>query len=399
MQGQSVTTQRAEEPHENHGRILVVDDEPLNRELLRDLLVARGHEVVEAEDGVNAITKAGSVDCDAILLDVMMPRMDGLEACRQLKANPETAHIPVLMVTALVEREQRLQGIAAGANDYLTKPIDRQDVILRVHNAVAAKRLYDRVEAELLRVRELEALRDNLTRFIMHDMRAPLMSMMGGLQIMMDGFQGSGDDKQFLAMALGATQELTEMVSSLLDVSRMESRQMPLHVETCDVATLAKDAIRRIEPLTTFREVRMRAFGDSAPARVDKGLIGRVFTNLLVNAIKFSPVGSEIAVKVSRENADIRAEVSDAGPGIPPEHHDRIFEKFGQVEYRRENRKHSTGLGLAFCKLAVEAHGGRIGVESPSTPFPPSPEGTAEASMAAEAGKGSTFWFTIPARG
>lgn len=130
------------------GRILIVDDDPKNRELLRDLLEVNGYSVLEAEDGVDALAKVAASACDVILLDVMMPRMDGLEVCRQLKANPATAPIPVLMVTALAEKEERLQGIAAGANDYLMKPVERQDVLLRVRNALYAKRLYDQVQRE-----------------------------------------------------------------------------------------------------------------------------------------------------------------------------------------------------------------------------------------------------------
>jgi len=126
-------------PHQTHqskqGRVLVADDEPHNRELLRDLLEADGFSVIEAENGMVALEKVNSAACDVILLDVMMPYMDGFEACRQLKENPETRHIPVLIVSALSDRLQRLQGIEVGANDYLTKPIDQRDVILRVRNA------------------------------------------------------------------------------------------------------------------------------------------------------------------------------------------------------------------------------------------------------------------------
>jgi signal transduction histidine kinase len=281
------------------------------------------------------------------------------------------------MVTALSERQHRLQGIEAGANDFLAKPIDRQDVALRVRNAAHTKRLYDRVQAELARVKELEALRANLTSFIVHDMRSPLMAIMGGLQIVADRASVSPEDRQFLDMSLGSVGELTEMVSAMLDVSRMESRQMPLHCEVCEADALADSAIKRIAALANFHDVRIEVSGTAGAVNVDKGLIERVLINFLHNAIKFSPSGSRIEVRFSREDATARVEVSDRGPGIPPEQRERIFEKFGQVESRRENRKYSTGLGLTFCKMAVEAHGGRIGVES-------------------EVGKGSTFWFALP---
>src|SRR4026207_1614143 len=130
------------------GCVLVVDDEENNRMLLRDTLERRNYEVVEAEDGAAALAFIKKRSPDVILLDLMMPGMDGFVVCREIKRNPATAAIPVLMVTALSERKERLMGIEAGANDFLNKPVDLQDVILRVGNAVYTKRLYDRLQAE-----------------------------------------------------------------------------------------------------------------------------------------------------------------------------------------------------------------------------------------------------------
>jgi adenylate cyclase len=130
------------------GFVLVVDDEEQNRTLLRDPLEARGYEVEEAENGMQALQKFAARPPDVILLDLMMPKMDGFEVCRRLRKDPKTAHIPILMITALSERSDRLMGIQAGANDFLNKPIDIQDVILRVGNAVYAKHLHDQLQIE-----------------------------------------------------------------------------------------------------------------------------------------------------------------------------------------------------------------------------------------------------------
>jgi class 3 adenylate cyclase/CheY-like chemotaxis protein len=130
------------------GFVLVVDDEEQNRSLLRDPLEARGYEIAEAENGMVALEKIAARLPDVILLDVMMPKMDGFEVCRRLKTDSKTAHIPILMVTALSDRKERLMGIAVGANDFLNKPVDIQDVILRVGNAVYTKHLHDQLQAE-----------------------------------------------------------------------------------------------------------------------------------------------------------------------------------------------------------------------------------------------------------
>ncbi len=138
------------------GHVLVVDDEEQNRELLRDLVEEQGHQVTEAENGEQALERVKKATPDVILLDVMMPGMDGFEVCRRLKANPETAPIPILLVTSLTERSERLTGIEAGANDFISKPIDTQDVLLRVRNAVYTRHLYNTVQENYEKVQKLE---------------------------------------------------------------------------------------------------------------------------------------------------------------------------------------------------------------------------------------------------
>ena len=140
---------------QTRGHVLIVDDEEPNRTLLRDPLEARGFRVTEAENGVQALEVTARVIPDAILLDVMMPGMDGFQLCRNFKSAPRTAHVPVLLITALSERKERLLGIEAGANDFLNKPVDLQDLILRVANATAAKSLVDQLQAEHERAERL----------------------------------------------------------------------------------------------------------------------------------------------------------------------------------------------------------------------------------------------------
>ncbi|CAK0771699.1 histidine kinase [Gammaproteobacteria bacterium] len=365
--------------HSTHrpGRILVVDDDLWNRELLRDILVVQGHEVAEAEDGIDALEKVGSEDFDVILLDVMMPRLNGIETCRRLKQDPRTTPIPILMITTLSERDQRLQGIAAGANDYLTKPIVRQDVLLRVRNAVHTKRLYDQVRNDFAKLQALESLRESLTHFIVHDMRSPLQTILGGLQVSLERPDLTIDTREFLSMAQRAADKLAEMVASLLDIGRIEAGQMPLDMTVQDLTALAEEARSAILSQAQLRDIHITIAGTVVPVRVDEGLIRRVFVNLLGNAIKFSPKGATIVVRVYPDDQGGRVEVSDMGPGLTEAKQARVFDKFGQIAAHRQDKKYSTGLGLTFCKLVVERHGGRIGIES-------------------EVGRGSTFWFSIP---
>jgi signal transduction histidine kinase len=360
------------------GRVMVVDDEEKSRRLLADLLAAEGYTVQAAADGMEALQLAHGFKPETILMDVMMPKLDGVEACRRLKADPATASIPVLMVTALSERADRLKGIQAGANDFLAKPIDAEELRLRVKNAVHAKHLYDKVQDDFARLRELETLRDNLTNMIVHDMRSPLNVMNMSYEIIATTPKNlSPTQKALMAAGRDACQKLIEMVTSLLDVSRMEAGKMPLNLVLCDIREIARAAVDSVAVLAREDALTLRVTGNSAGGVVDRDITHRIFVNLLGNAIKFSPKGGTIGIEISSAGETVRVAVTDQGPGIPPEYHRRIFEKFGQVESREENKKYSTGLGLAFCKLAVEAHGGEIGVAS-------------------QAGRGSTFTFSIP---
>ncbi len=360
------------------GRILVADDEAFNRIILQDILESQGHHVTLAEDGKQTIEMAFAEPPDVVLLDIMMPKMDGYEVCSQLRKDSRTAHLPILIITALKDRAERLKGIRSGANDFLTKPIDAEEIRLRVKNAVLAKHLYDKMQEALVKLRELETLRDNLTHMIVHDMRSPLMVASGSFEMIAHEQERlSSTQKEFVAMGQNACRELVERVTSLLDVSRMEAGKMPLIRVSCDIRKMAQTAVDSVAVLVRKRKLTLRVTGDSAHADVDRDITHRVFVNVLGNAITFSPEGGTIGIGISSTERAVRVTVTDQGPGIAPELHQRIFDKFGQVVSRKEDRRPSTGLGLTFCKLAVEAHGGQIGVES-------------------EVGAGSTFWFTLP---
>ncbi len=368
-----------EQAPECAGKILVVDDEEINRELLSSLLSVYHYDVVEAEDGETALELAAAAPPDTVLLDVMMPGLDGFEVCRRLKADPATAAIPVLLVTALSERKDRLTGIKAGANDFLTKPIDSQDVVLRVRNAVHAKRLYDQVRESYERLCELEQLRDNLTHMIVHDLRSPLTGLYGHLQLleMSAADKLDDEDQKDLQNALTSATALIDMVSSLLDVSRLESGKMPLRPREFDIAPLVDDAIGTLGAMVQKCNVTWEQPPERFPAFCDPDVTRRIIANLLGNALKFTPERGDVTVLLEGSDAGPKLCVIDSGPGIPKEFHGKIFEKFGQADIRQTGTKYSTGLGLTFCKLAVEAQGGTIGVES-------------------EPGQGSVFWFALP---
>lgn len=364
-------------PSATSSRVLVVDDEPKNRELICDTLEAHGFETEEAGDGAQALASISRSAPDIVLLDVAMPGMDGLEVCRRLRSQKSTADLPVLMVTAHADRSDRLDGIKAGANDYLTKPVDLQDLVLRVRNTAAMKRLNDTVKDNLLRLQELERLRDGLTHMVIHDLRSPLSTITMALQLIGPAVaeQLGPDKKKFLDTAESGARLMSDMVASLLDVSRLEEGKMPLQRKPCDLAAIVDEVVEQLRLSATNRTLRFEPPEHSATAEADEELLRRVITNLTRNALKFTPKDGTVEIDISTQDGAIRVSVRDNGPGIAPEMHERIFEKFGQIA--DDHARKGSGLGLTFCKLAVEAHGGQIGVES-------------------QVNSGSTFWFTVP---
>jgi len=350
--------------------------------MVSSALTADGYHVQKATRGDEVIPIVQASPPDVLLVEVTLPGMDGIEICRRLHDDPTTAHIPVILMTAHRRREKRLDGISAGAQDFLLKPLDIPDLRIRVRNSADTKRLYDESQEQLATITELEQLRDSLVHMIVHDLKSPLTAVMGNLQLM-DLFLSDEVDqntRNALEGGLAGARKMDEMVGSILAVSKLESGTLELNREASSMKDVAQEAIALMGP----KADRIKLFGPNADwdvqAHLDSDLIQRVLQNLLSNALAHSPDGEDVVVRVSEEGHSCRVAVADQGPGVPEESRDLIFEKFGQAGTKGKGRKSSVGLGLAFCKLAVEAHGGKIGVEAPEE-------------------SGSIFWFEIPGPG
>jgi signal transduction histidine kinase len=357
-------------------RVLIVDDTPQNLELLEAFLRGQGYRVFALPDGEMALKAVAGNPPDLILLDIIMPRIDGYEVCRRLKADPALREIPILFLSALGEPGDKVRAFEAGGVDYITKPFHLEEVRARVGTHLALSQQRREIQASYERLRELERLRDSLTHMIVHDIRTPLTVISLNLELLRSLLPpGQAGQGEILAETQRQTRQVTDLLSQMLDVSRLEAGRMPLNRSHADLVAQANAAIRSLGSLAGNRRLRVSSPGPVI-LRYDNELIGRVLSNLLVNAFKFSPDDAEVTITVDKDNNGARMAIADNGCGIPAELHNRIFEKFSQVAGSKPSA--GTGLGLTFCRLAVEAHGGRIGVSS-------------------EPGRGSTFWFTLPA--
>jgi len=360
----------------HQANILIVDDVPENLRLLAAILKESGHHVRSAAGGKAALQAVQHAVPDLILLDIKMPGMDGLEVCAQLKAADTLRDIPVIFISALHETGDKLKAFQAGGVDYVTKPFQAEEVHARVQTHLELRRQKIQLQENLLKLQELEQLRDSLTHMIVHDMRSPLMAMDGYLEMLQtfDAEALSPEGNGYVAQARANATRLIRMANEMLTVSKLEAGKLILNPADCDLAELIREVVAAQEISRGRKELRFVPPPGNWHLPLDHELMGRVVQNLLDNALKFSPEDGTVTVTLADVDGQVRLEVTDQGPGIPSAQHTRIFEKFGQLE--RKSGRSGVGLGLAFCKLAVEAHGGRIGVNSQS-------------------GQGSTFWFTL----
>lgn len=360
--------------------ILVVDDTPANLQLLTGMLKEKGYRTRPCPNGTAALRAAAAEPPDLILLDINMPDIDGYEVCRRLKADDTLKEIPVIFISALSETMDKVEAFHVGGVDYVTKPFQFEEVEARVETHLQLRRQQRQLQEQYNRLKELEQLRDGLVHMIVHDMRTPLMGISGFLQLA-EMQELPEKAARYVAQSLASSQSLIEMVSSLLDVSKMESGQMELDPAEHDLKSLVSQALAKVEGLKGRRTLTVEAPGEPVPLTCDGELVTRTVQNLVGNALKFTDEEEgSIRVVVEPGEETIRVSIRDNGPGIPEEYREKIFEKFGQVEMREQKHKYSTGLGLTFCKLAVEAHDGTIGVDS-------------------VVGEGSTFWFELPRPG
>lgn len=350
--------------------ILIVEDVPGNIDILLGLL-GDDYSLSVVLDGRSALEAVRTVNPDLILLDIMMPGMDGYEVCVRLKEAASTRDIPIIFLTALNAEIDEEKGLLLGAADFITKPFNPAIVKARVHNHLAlrharleAMQQRDQMAAALAKLSELEKLRDDLVHMVVHDMRTPLAGLGMFLELLSCEPVPPPEFRESLRLMLESSRSLSDMVTSLLDVSRLEAQQMPLHCEATDLAKLAQTAVQRLAQSHQSRSVSLRLSAPAVWAHCDPAITERILLNLVGNAIKFTPAEGAIDIALSTEGAWASFSVSDTGPGIPPEYHRKVFEKFGQVAIRKERKIPSPGLGLAFCKLAAEAQGGSIHLTS-----------------------------------
>jgi signal transduction histidine kinase len=351
--------------------VLVVDDNAENRALAEAILVEDGHRVELASGGAEGIAAFERERPDCVLLDVRMPGIDGFTACERMRAIEGGADVPIIFLTAQRDLDTFDAAQQTSADDFLTKPVRPAELALRVRAAVKLRRLGSELRehyALLRRQRDdlwrMQLQKEQLMAFVVHDLKNPVNSMDLHAQLLERIPELPSAARVPIARIRDEARMQLRLVLNLLDIARSEEGRLVPLKSRVDLMALVAEVIAALELRASDVGVGLEPSLDARFVHADRDLLRRVLENLVENAIRHSPEGSVVRVSTLGQPDGLRLRVADAGPGVPAAAREQVFERF--VQLGREDAtatRVGRGLGLAFCKLAVEAHGGRIWVE------------------------------------
>ena len=337
--------------------LLIIDDEPDNFDVIETLLNDQDYELHYAASGQDALTSLDTFDPDLILLDVMMPGIDGIEVCRQIKGTLKWQAVPIVMVTALNSKSDLADCLNAGADDFISKPVSAIELRARVHSMLRIKHHYDDLQTLL-------KLREDMVNMIVHDLRNPLAGVLLSLDLLINVDYPQEQLKSKLGQTYSSAQSIKLLIDDLLQIALLESGKIRFNYKEIDLHKLIDSAISNFAEIAAKKNQSIvTQFPEKLSGKIliDAKMIHRTLENLLSNAIKFSPPNSQIIINVeSMKSGEIKIQVIDSGPGVSETLQQKIFEKYEVGTLMPDISQ--VGLGLAFCKMVIEAHQGKISV-------------------------------------
>ncbi len=357
-------------------KILIVEDTRESLDLLTYFLKPSGYQLISVIDGVEALEYINKELPDLILLDVMLPRLNGFQVCERLKKDKRTFHIPIIMITALKDLKDKIRALEAGADDFVTKPFDSVELVARVKSLLKSKFYYDKLKQQNIELErqksaleEEDRLKEQLTELIAHDMRSPLNQISISLQMiemMNKSGQAIDSDKYTRRIEMGKHQ-LLRMILSLLDISRLERGKYMLQPVAINLAFMLRAPIKRYRDLPENKQklIELQVDKDLRNVYMDSELFERIIDNILDFAYRHSLDKSRIHIDAVDNEADenITLNITYEGKTIPQEFREKLFNKMAQLELKNANIYRSKGLGLYFCKVALTSQGGDITVD------------------------------------
>lgn len=350
--------------------ILVIDDNDANRALARDALETEGHRVVLASGGAEGIAAFEHERPDCVLLDVRMPEVDGFAACRAIRALPGGPETPVLFLTALRDVDTFDKALMAGGDDFLTKPVRPTELVVRVQAALKLRRVstelrehYDLLKKQRDELLRVQLQKERLTAFVVHDLKNPVNAMDLHAQLLLRDRSLSEDARASATHIRSEARQLGRMIQNLLDISKADEGKLEPSATEIALAPLVSAVLEELEISARAREVTLRSEVSLSRLRGDEPLLRRTLANLLENAVRHAPAKTEVVLSSFARGDEAEIRVRDAGRGVPAELRETIFDPFVQLAGDPSRSHGGRGLGLTFCRIAVQAHGGRIWVE------------------------------------
>lgn len=367
--------------------ILIVDDTPANLRLLSHVLTKEGYAYIEASDGEKALQLAEKHHPDLILLDIMMPGMDGFEVVKQLKAEENLAEIPIIFLSSLSETDDKIQGFKYGGVDYITKPFQKEETLARIKTHLKIrflqKQLNERIR--ILRDREVELSRlnqkkDDLVRMVSHDIKNPLTGIIGLVKLMRDSDKISPEEqKQMLSVIEDSGTNLLNLVREMLDRETQKTEPQAIEYSECDVNDILERVIAMNKAKSVLKNISLHF--SVAPAHLhlnaDQNKLEIALNNLVSNALKFTPSEGAVSVEAQAREEDVLFKVIDSGIGIPEKMQPNLFLNPDKASRDGTGGEVGTGLGLDIVQLYVDLHKGKVWVES-------------------KLDEGTTFFISIP---
>ncbi len=353
-----------------HGRILVVDDSRSNNTVLDALLTHEGHEVATASDGRQGLLLLNEGDYDLLLLDVMMPGLNGFEVLERVRRDYSPLQLPVIMLTAIDDPSALVRAFELGANDYVTKPIDHDVVMARVNTQ--------------LHLRALTRLKDSFLGIASHDLKKPVMLIRDIAETLsedlVEGKPLEAADLEALQLVVRSSHYMSGIIQGFLDMQALEEGRLRLSREPFDLNAMLRRQMEGSLHAAERKGIALRCELQEVlpPLNGDDQRIAQVVDNLVGNAIKFCRPGDAIVVRSGIEGGHLRVAVCDSGPGVPEHERQRLFTRFARLSPKPTGGELSTGFGLSVCRQLVEMHHGRIGADD-------NPDG-----------QGICFWFELP---
>jgi signal transduction histidine kinase len=347
-------------------KILIADDNPDNVELLRKRLGSQGYETVAAFDGEEALQAILKENPDLLILDVMMPKMDGYEVLRRLRQNDDYRNLPVILLTAKKELPDKLKGLDIGADDYITKPFNPQELLARVRSLLTLREEQERKSQD----ERLTAL-DQMVEGVAHEIRNPVTAIGGFARRLYDRLPDGSPEKHYAEVIVNESRRLEQMVKQIVDATVISIPSLRKR----EINEVIKAALAACQERLDEGQIHVKLdlAEDIPPLIMDAGNLRRVIAHLISNAITAMPEGGTLTITTSRRNHYIQIQVADTGVGIPPKILPHIFDPFFTT------KSSGPGLGLAMVHKIIKQHGGQISVET-------------------ELNKGTTFSILLPLR-